>query len=159
MLAMVALLNSFCVDHHARRHIVTNFGKRHMAWVPAPDLTAAAERPRLQFLARAALRLAAVNDAYAPLWRAQLGERWRERGPGFPALADADGRAAVRAAIDAAVADAYGLARGEYAALLADFRHDGDAPARWLVAFDELRAAGLAAFVRRHDPYWDVETA
>jgi hypothetical protein len=56
----------------------------------------------------------------------------------WPVLAGDDERWAVRAAIDAVVADAYGLSRDQYA------------------RFDELKQIGLDAFTRNYDPYHDI---
>jgi hypothetical protein len=73
-------------------------------------------------------------------------------------LAGDDARWAVRAAIDAVVAQAYGLSRDQYAHLLGSFSHRcyPKAPELCLVAFDELTAIGLEAFCQKHDPYWDI---
>jgi hypothetical protein len=89
---------------------------------------------------------------YAALWREQLGEAWREEAAVFtrPVLADkapasiagtaTEDRWAVRAAIDAMVAHAYGLTRDQYAHVLSTFSHSSykDAPRQCLAAFDEL---------------------
>jgi hypothetical protein len=73
-------------------------------------------------------------------------------------LAGDDARWQVRAAIDAVVADAYGLTRAQYEHLLSSFSHKSypAAPGLCLAAFDELRALGLEAFTRKHDPYSDI---
>jgi hypothetical protein len=73
-------------------------------------------------------------------------------------LACDDGRWAVRAAIDAVVADAYGLSRDQYAHVLSTFSHKSypKAPELCLARFDELKEIGLEAFTRKHDPYWDL---
>jgi len=64
----------------------------------------------------------------------------------------------VRAAIDAVVADAYGLTREQYAHVLSTFSHASyrKAPELCLAKFDELRAIGLDAFTKKYDPYWDI---
>ena len=69
----------------------------------------------------------------------------------------ATGRA-VRAAIDAVVAHAYGLTRDQYAHVLSTFSHASypDAPRQCLAAFDELQSLGLEAFTKKHDPYWNI---
>jgi hypothetical protein len=61
-------------------------------------------------------------------------------------------------ALRAAVADAYGLTRDQYAHLLSTFSHAGypKAPELCLAKFDELRAIGLDAFTKKYDPYWDI---
>ena len=73
-------------------------------------------------------------------------------------LAGDDARWAVRAAIDAVVAQAYGLDREQYAHVLSTFSHKSypKAPALCLARFDELAEIGLEAFTRKWDPYWDV---
>ena len=73
-------------------------------------------------------------------------------------LASDDERWAVRAAIDAVVADAYGLNRDQYAHVLSTFSHKSypKAPELCLAQFDELKPIGLDAFTKKHDPYWDI---
>ncbi len=58
----------------------------------------------------------------------------------------------------AAVADAYGLSRDQYAHVLSTFSHASytKAPELCLARFDELKQIGLEAFIRKHDPYWDI---
>ena len=111
-------------------------------------------------LAHLALRLTCNHSGYAPLWREQVGDAWREPSAPFtwPVLAGDDARWAVRAAIDAVVAEAYGLDRAQYAHVLSTFSHKSypRVPDLCLAAFDELKAIGLEAFTRTHDPYWDI---
>ena len=78
--------------------------------------------------------------------------------PSWPVLAGDDERWAVRAAIDAVVADAYGLTRDQYAHVLSTFSHASypKAPELCLARFDELKDLGLEKFTRKHDPYWDI---
>jgi hypothetical protein len=113
-----------------------------------------------KLVAHSALRLTCNHTGYAPLWREQLGDVWHEPKPPFtwPVLAGDDERWAVRAAIDAVVADAYGLSRAQYAHVLSTFSHRSypKAPGLCLTCFDELQAIGLEAFTRKNDPYWDV---
>ena len=73
-------------------------------------------------------------------------------------LAGDDERWAVRAAIDAVVADAYGLSREQYAHVLSTFSHASyrKAPELCLARFDELKSLGLEKFTRKYDPYWDI---
>jgi hypothetical protein len=112
------------------------------------------------FLVHTALRLTCNHAGYAPLWREQVGDAWREPTPPltWPVLEGDDARWAVRAAIDAVVADAYGLTRDQYEHVLSTFSHKSypAAPALCLAAFDELKAIGLDAFAKKHDPYWDI---
>ncbi len=76
----------------------------------------------------------------------------------WPVLATDDERWTVRAAIDAVVADAYGLSRDQYAHVLSTFSHRSypKAPALCLAMYDELKSLGLDAFTKKHDPYWDI---
>jgi hypothetical protein len=112
------------------------------------------------FLAHNALRLTCTHAGYAPLWREQLGEAWREAGTAlaWPVLSGDNARWAVRAAIDAVVAHAYGLTRDQYAHILTTFSHTSykDAPRQCVTAFDELQSTGLEAFTKKHDPYWNI---
>ena len=56
------------------------------------------------------------------------------------------------------VGDAYGLSRDQYAHVLSTFKHTSypKAPELCLAMFDELKAIGLDAFTKKHDPYWDI---
>jgi ribosomal protein S25 len=95
------------------------------------------------------------------LWHEQLGETWLESGKtpfSWPVLVNDDERWAVRAVIDAVVADAYGLSREQYAHVLSTFSHASypAAPDLCLARFDELKQIGLEAFCMKHDPYWDT---
>jgi len=90
----------------------------------------------------------------------ELGDAWREPTPKhtWPVLEGDDTRWAVRAAIDAVVADSYGLDRAQYEHVLSTFSHKSypKAPELCRAAFDELKAIGLEAFTKKHDPYWDI---
>lgn len=112
------------------------------------------------FLAHSALRLSCNHVGYAPLWREQVGDAWREQTPPetWPVLSTDDRRWAIRAAVDAIVADAYGLNRGQYEHVLSAFSHKSypQAPRLCLERFDELKAIGVDAFTRKYDPYWDI---
>jgi hypothetical protein len=125
---------------------------------PIPDARALA--PIGALLSHAALRLSANHEGYAALWAEQLGDEWREDTPrgSFSVLASDEERGRLRAAIDAAVAHAYGLDRDQYAHVLGSFPHtsDREAPKRCLAAFDEHIELGVEAFCRRYDPYHDV---
>jgi hypothetical protein len=69
-------------------------------------------------------------------------------------LAGDDERWAVRAAIDAVVADAYGLSRDQYAHVLSTFSHASysKAPELCLARFDELKSIGIDAFTKSTTP-------
>jgi hypothetical protein len=112
------------------------------------------------FLSHGALRLSCWDSDAQSLWSEQVGDAWREPTPKhtWPILKSDDARWAVRAAIDALVADAYDLDRAHYEHVLSTFSHKSypKAPELCLAAFDELKAIGLEAFTRKHDPYWDI---
>src|SRR5262249_20952562 len=116
-----------------------------------------------RFLAHCALRLTCNHIGYEPLWREQIdamGGEWTERIPPYtwPVLGTEDERWEVRAAIDAVVADAYGLTRAQYEHVLSTFSHRSypRAPELCLAKFDELKRIGPEVFTRKYDPYWDV---
>lgn len=89
-----------------------------------------------------------------------MGDEWREQMPPFswPVLAGEDERWEIRAAIDAVVAQGYGMSRDMYAHVLSTFSHSSypQAPALCLARFDELEKSGRDAFTRNYDPYWDI---
>jgi len=155
-LTALAVLNSHLTDFIGHRVVLLHLNLFILARLPFPDLLPAG---RL-FLAHSALRLTCNHAGYAPLWTEQLGDTWREPTPThtWPVLAGDDARWAVRAAIDAVVADAYGLDRAQYEHVLSTFSHRSypKAPEPCLAAFDELKAIGLDAFTKKHDPYWDI---
>jgi hypothetical protein len=154
-LVLIALANSYPFDWLVRQLVAANVTFNFLDTVPVPRL----DDLRL-FIAHQALRLSAQHAGYAPLWREQLGEVWREAGPPFtwPVLSGDDARWAGRDSIDAVVAHAYGLTRDQYAHVLNTFSHSSykDAPRQCLAAFDELQSLGLEAFTKKHDPYWDI---
>lgn len=154
-LVLIAVANSYPFDWIVRQLVAANVTFNFLDTVPVPRL----DDLRL-FIAHQALRLSAQQAGYAPLWREQLGEAWREAGTAFtwPVLSGDAARWAVRATIDAVVAHAYGLTRDQYAHVLSTFSHSSykDAPRQCLAAFDELQSLGLAAFTKKHDPYWDI---
>lgn len=150
-----AVFNSFTFDHQARRVVQSNLNLGVLKVLAWPSRIGG----RLS-LAHAVLRLECVHPGYAPLWTEQLGDAWREPTPKhtWPVLVGDDARWAVRAAIDAVVADAYGLSREQYSHILGSFSHKSypKAPVLCLAAFDELKSIGLDAFAKRHDPYHDI---
>jgi len=65
----------------------------------------------------------------------------------------------VRSAIDAVVADAYGLNRGQYEHILKSFdRANGPNPYTGLCLekYDGLKKIGIEKFTKKYDPYWDI---
>lgn len=154
-LVLIALANSYPFDWIVRQLVAANITFNFLDTVPVPRLDNFG-----LFIAHQALRLSAQHAGYAPLWREQLGEAWREAGAAFtwPVLSGDAARWAVRAAIDAVVAQAYGLTRDQYAHVLSTFSHASykDAPRQCLAAFDELQQSGVECFTKKHDPYWDI---
>ncbi|CDH44782.1 Eco57I restriction-modification methylase domain-containing protein [Candidatus Contendibacter odensensis] len=155
-LLVMALANTFGFDWALRQRTSANVNLFILNGCPVPPISETAAH----FLAHSALRLACNHTGYAPLWQEQLGDTWWESTfpPTWPVLATDDERWIVRAAMDAVVAQAYGLNREQYQHILASFSHRSypAAPARCLNAFDELQQNGLTAFTRQRDPYWDI---
>lgn len=152
--------NSFAFDWCLRQKTAANVNLFILNGCPVPQEVANPGVPQT-FLAHSALRLVSNHAGYAALWKEQLGTEWREAAGSrkrWPVVRGDDERWALRAAIDAVVAQAYGLSREQYEHLLSNFSHKSylEAPRRCLAAFDELDRLGLKAFVRRYDPYWDV---
>jgi hypothetical protein len=155
-LTLVSLCNSYPFDWIVRQLVTANVTFNFLDSVPVPSLAQVKG-----FLAHGALRLHGHHSGYASLWKEQLGDAWREPNKPpltWPVLADDDARWAVRAAIDALVADAYGLSREQYAHVLSTFSHASyrRAPELCLERFDEFKRIGLDAFTRKLDPYWDI---
>lgn len=156
-LFVLGVISSFPFDWCVRLKTQSNLNLFIINECPAPSIGNHAR----QMLIHSALRLTCNHEGYAPLWTEQLGaDTWREPTPkhSWPVLAGDDARWKVRAAIDAVVADAYGLSREQYVHVLSSFSHKSypKAPALCLAAFDELKAKGLEAFTQENDPYWDV---
>lgn len=155
LLVLESLLNSFVPDWLLRQQTASNVALFTLDRQPLPAFSAIKNA-----LCHTALRLTCNHSGYASLWTEQLGDAWREPKPKhtWPVLAGSDERWGVRAAIDAVVADAYGLTREQYAYVLSTFSHKSypKAPALCLARFDELKSIGLDAFTKKHDPYWDI---
>jgi len=155
-LAALGTFNSYAFDFAARRVVQSNLNLGVLKTLPWPCLNDLHKR----YLAHASLRLSALDAHYQPLWIEQFGNAWREPGPKFtwPVLQDHDCRWKVRGAIDAVIAQAYGLERTEYEAILSSFNNRSYPRASDLCmeAFIELSSIGLEAFFCKHDPYWDI---
>lgn len=153
---VAAVANTFPFDWSLRVRASANISLFILNACPFPELSSEQDI----FLSHSALRLTCNHEGYAPLWTEQVGEAWREsRGRyDWPVLQGDEDRWAVRAAIDAVVAQAYGLNREQYAHVLSTFSHRSypKAPDLCLAMFDELSTLGLEAFTRKHDPYWDI---
>lgn len=153
---LLAVVNSFCFDWTIRVRVGANINQFILYAGPIPDVSNI--KP---FLAHSALRLVCNHPGYAPLWAEQLGSEWREPTlpQTWPILAEEEARWKARAAIDAIIAQTYGLNREQYVHILRSFdRASGPNPhtARCLAKWDELHHLGLEAFTRQYDPYWDV---
>lgn len=156
-LEMLAYSNSYAFDFMLRQ-IMSSMTVNYffLERVPVPT----SKSLRICFIAHEVLRLTCNHAGYETLWREQLGGTWRESIPSFtwPVLVSDDARWAVRAAVDAVVAQAYGLNREQYVHVLSTFSHKSypQAPILCLARFDELHEIGLEAFTRTWDPYWDI---
>lgn len=155
-LILVSLCNTFVFDWLVRQVVAANITFNFLDTTPTPDL-----KKLSRLLAHLSLQLVCNHSGYAPLWSEQVGSVWREPNKDafiWPVLATDDERWAVRAVIDAVVADAYGLSCDQYKYVLSTFSHKSypKAPTLCLAAFDELKAIGLEAFTKKHDPYWDI---
>ncbi|MEJ0015138.1 MAG: hypothetical protein WDN25_00980 [Acetobacteraceae bacterium] len=152
-LVLVAVMNSFPFDWLLRQRAAAHVSLYILVDLPAPDLTAAAA----SFLAHGCLRLCCNHAGFAPLWQEQVGNAWHEASPprSWPAVAAPEDRWRLRAAMDAVVADAYGLERDHYARILGSFSHKSfpAAAGLCLAAFDDLRRTGRDMFCANNDPY------
>src|SRR5262249_8421918 len=104
-LSTLAILNTYLFDWILQLRVRSYLNLFMLLATPIP------RPPSSVLMVHSALRLSCNHSGYAPLWREQLGDAWREPGkPPFawPALATEDERWQVRAAIDAVVATAYG---------------------------------------------------
>ena len=154
-LTLLALTNSHPFDWLLRLAVSANITFNFLDPVPVPRL-----EDLKRFLAHSSLRLTCNHARFAELWKEQLGESRIEpdAAMSWPVLQSEDARWAVRAAIDAVVAQAYGLSRDQYVHVLGSFSHAShiDTPRQCLAAFDELQSIGLEEFTKKHDPYWDI---
>jgi len=151
-----AVANSFIFDWALRQKSSANVNLFILNGCPFPDLSP----EQKSFLAHAALRLTCNHEGYARLWVEQVGDEWREPKPNhaWPVLDGVLTRWSVRAAVDAVVAEAFGLNREQYAHVLSAFSHRShpQSPELCFAAFDELKAIGFNAYRKKHDPYWDI---
>lgn len=158
-LLFLAIGNCYAFDFILRLKVAATVNLFILDGCPVPPGTF--EEPLARFLAHTALRLTCNHTGYAPLWKEQLGKEWREESgkrPTWPVLSGDEQRWLARAAVDALVANAYGLSRHQYEHVLASFNHRSYPKAQQLclTAFDELQKVGPKAFCRKHDPYWDI---
>ncbi|HXA21097.1 MAG TPA: hypothetical protein VNW90_02275 [Acetobacteraceae bacterium] len=153
-LTLVAVVNSFAFDWMLRQKAAAHVSLYILAELPIPLLTPLADR----FLAHASLRLSCNHRGFLPLWREQLGDV--SKPCSWPAVPAEDHRWRLRAAMDAVIANVYGLDRADYEHILGSFSHKSFvcAPEFCLAAFDKLEATGLDAFCRAHGSYIDAPT-
>lgn len=151
-LTLLAIMNSFVFDWSLRMRLTNTLNLFIVESLPIPAVVG-----RDAFLSHQALRLSCNHAGYAALWADQLGTAWREAGHplAFPVLPTGDERWQVRAAMDAVLADAYGLDQRDYRHVLSSFSHRTfpAAAEACVAAFDELQTIGLEAFVKKHDAY------
>ncbi len=151
-LIVVAVMNSFVFDWMLRQKAAAHVSLYILVELPSPPLAPIAAR----FLAHASLRLSCNHQGFLPLWREQLGTVATPCA--WPSVPEEDNRWRLRAAMDAVIADAYGLHRADYDHILGSFSHRSfaRAPEFCLAAFDELAGTGLDKFSRSYDPYVDI---
>ena len=156
LLFLVSQANSFTFDWCARQLVGANLSGHIRDGLPVPLPTPD------RFLSHCALRLTCNHAGYASLWKEQIGDAWRELDKApftWPVLTSEEERWEVRSAIDAVVADAYGLSRDQYEHVLHSFdRASGPNPYTeiCLEKYDEFKAIGPDAFTKKYDPYWDI---
>lgn len=153
----IAVCNSFVFDWCLRLRVGSKDVSKFIVNVTPMSEVAA----KSILCVHSALRLTCNHSGYAPLWREQLADAWREPNLDpftFPILATPDDRWSLRAVIDAVVAQAYGLDRTQYAHILSTFSHKSylQAPHLCLDRFDELLSIGLESFTQKYDPYYDI---
>ena len=156
ILETVGIVNSYVFDFLIRQRVQSTLNLFIVNSIPYPDISKIKA-----FISHLALRLSCNRANYEALWHEQLGDVWREPGKApftWPVLATEDERWEVRAAIDAVVAQAYGLNREQYEHVLSTFSHASypKAPQLCLSKFEELQQIGLEAFIKKYDPYWDI---
>jgi hypothetical protein len=156
-LAMLALLNSTPFNWLLGFSADLNVNLFALKYVPVPD---SGLFLRSSFLPHTALRLSANHSGYSRLWHEQLGSEWREpeQKHTWPVLARPEARYSARAALDAVIADAYGLTRTQYAHVLGAAKATTfpNASELCLAAFEELHTLGLEDFAKKYDPYGEV---
>ena len=156
-LIITAITNSFGFDYMAHAFIGLNFSQFIFNRIPFPIHISLNN-----FIAHSVLRLVSNHVRFEYLWKEQLGNIWREPNKKpftWPVLETEEERWKVRSAIDAVVADAYGLNREQYEHILKSFdRTRGPNPYTGLCLekYDELKKFGIEKFTKKYDPYWDI---
>lgn len=155
-LLVLALANAFTFDWNLRQKSASHVNLFILNGVPVPKaLSAATER----FLIHSALRLSCNHAGFGQLWSEQLASV--SPPATWPVLPGAEERWHLRSRMDAVAAQAYGLSRADYEHVLMSFSHSSylSAPDLCLGAFDELNKLGPDAFMKKHDPYFEVPVA
>jgi len=138
----LAILNSLTLDFIARFKVTTALSMFHFYQLPMPRL--ASGNPFFDAIVPRAARLTCTTPAFADLWKAVMGKKWK---PGDGA-ADADERQRLRDEIDALVAHLYGLSRADFEHILGTFP--------LVFPDDEAGAARKAALLGVYDA-WAAE--
>jgi hypothetical protein len=152
----MAIANTFVFDWALRLRTGANVNLFILNANPIPDFSEIRA-----FLGHSSLRLVCNHSGYGLLWHEQVGDNWREKKDllAWPVLDTESARWEIRSAIDAVVAVAYHINRSQYEHILQSFdRSSGPNPYTniCLEKYDELAKNGQTAFVKKHDPYWDV---
>jgi hypothetical protein len=137
LLVAVGLLNSFVLDFAIRKKVSATLNMFFLKSLPMPRL--ARGSPAFEGIAARAARLTCVSPEYAGLWGAAWSGAWARLGEEFERLPlrwapecgaadlacggrrDGEGRARLRAGIDAIAARLFGLDRAEFEFLLDGF--------------------------------------
>ena len=155
ILLIMSIINSFVFDWCLRQTVGANVNNYLLNLIPIPEI-----KSNMCMIIHNSLRLMCNDQSYENLWRDQMSENWREtlRPYTWPILKSDDEHWTARAAIDAVIANAYGLNSEQYAHVLSSFSHKSypDSPTICLTMFKELKQIGLESFTRKYDPYWDV---
>lgn len=154
----VSLANTFIFDWLIRQKVASNVSFNFLN--PTPIIVL--DNIISKFLCHSGARLVSNHDGFSQLFIEQLASSWHESGKDkfvWPVLASSVEKWNVRSAIDAVVADAYGLNSEQYKHILRSFdRASGPNPYTGicLAKYDELKQIGLEAFTKKYDPYWDI---
>jgi hypothetical protein len=134
---LLGLLNSFVLDFVIRKKVTTTLNMFFLRTLPIPRCDR--NDPVFDEIVARSARLTCVSPEYASLWETAYSGSWRRLGRGFGRLKkkwdstagvvdltedkkrDGEGRARLRAGIDARVARLFGLDRRDLAFLLDSF--------------------------------------
>ncbi len=142
-LVALALGNSRCLNYIARLRLGTNLNQFMLESFPLPRLRGRVAR----FAVGAALRLSASHPAYSALWTKVTGLPWTRESVPTKAFSQE-----LRAALDALVAQAFGLDDAQWASVLdatLSEGRDGDFGQGCRAAFETLQRDGSERFIAR----------